>query len=46
MEPALITDSNSDKTVWFIASRQCVEAAGVGARTSDNGKQMILTAIG
>ena len=37
---ALVTDRDSDQTVPFIASWQCVEAAGAGAGVLDNGKQM------
>jgi hypothetical protein len=45
MDPALVTDGNSDQTVPFIASQQCVEAAGAGAGALDNGKWMIVGGI-
>jgi hypothetical protein len=45
MNPALVTDGDSDQTAPFIDSRQCVKGAGVGAEVSDNGKQMIVGGI-
>jgi len=46
MGPELVTDGNSDQTVAFITSRQCVEAAGTGLGPSDNVKWMIVGGIG
>jgi len=46
MGPALVTYGDSDQTEPFIASRQCVEAAGMRAGASDNGKRMIVGGIG
>ena len=43
---ALVTDGDSDQTVPFIASWQCVEAAGAGLGALDNGKRMGAGGIG
>ncbi len=45
MDLALVTDGDSDQTVPFTTSQQCVEAAGWGAGALDNEKLMIVGGI-
>lgn len=46
MDLVLTTEGDLDQTAPYIASQQCVEAAGEGAGVLDNQKRMIVGAIG